>query len=462
MGFSVNIGILLIGILILLLVPLIRSEPLIGNDAFFFLRLAKDPGLYDSLSYGGRVATYNWGLPLLLRINQDILPKALPFILGALSLVLFMCLLRKFNVKDSALGVLFLAASPPFIYLFTSLNNYFCAVFLSLLGFYLFSSKYEVLQWFGLVSFVLLPIFNFPITLITLALLALYIIFHEKEKRKLGFITLAITSLITIIYYGYFLYNAGMPQSLIFSPFGSGFNYKLQTLMSDLGGKFGFGIFSVILAVCGMMALWRYKYRRLFVFFSITLLFVLTLIWPVTIFIFNFYVAILAAYGTVYLLTKGWQSNTIKQFTVIIIICGLLFSAVSHINCMVKSEPDVQVIKAVTFLKKLDPGVVFSDYNNGFLMNYAQKSNMMDINFLFAPKVNERWVDYQQLISTRDLKVAKGIIKKYNLKYIWVDKSMRDKLWTYDEDGLLFLLKYNPDFVMVYSRGGINIWRIKQ
>ncbi|MEK6816030.1 MAG: hypothetical protein AABY09_00315, partial [Nanoarchaeota archaeon] len=59
-----------------------------------------------------------------------------------------------------------------------------------------------------------------------------------------------------------------------------------------------------------------------------------------------------------------------------------------------------------------------------------------------------------------DLKVASDIFDKYKIRYIWIDSGFRNKVWTYDEDGLLFIMKYNPGIERVYNQGGVEIWEV--
>ncbi|MFH1229151.1 MAG: hypothetical protein V1678_01865, partial [Candidatus Aenigmatarchaeota archaeon] len=167
-----------------------------------------------------------------------------------------------------------------------------------------------------------------------------------------------------------------------------------------------------------------------------------------------------AAYGTVYLMKMNWQSKTIKNFTILILVCGLLFSGISQANRLTRAEPNADTLAALKFLKAQDPGVVFSDHSRGFWINYAHKENVMDDNFAFAPNLNERWADTQKLLYTRSLKDATEIIKKYNIQYIWIDDDMKKNIWTYEEEGLLFVIKYSPDFTPVYDKQGITIWRV--
>ena len=112
------------------------------------------------------------------------------------------------------------------------------------------------------------------------------------------------------------------------------------------------------------------------------------------------------------------------------------------------------------FLRSQEEGVVFSYYTNGKIINYADKSNFMDTDFAYAPNLTERWNDMQIFIKTKDLNATEDFIHKYNIKYILIDKEMKEDLFADDEEGLLFVLKYSPHkFYLAFKDEEVEIWR---
>ncbi len=148
----------------------------------------------------------------------------------------------------------------------------------------------------------------------------------------------------------------------------------------------------------------------------------------------------------------------------------------SFAQVFVNSEPDEGIIKGMSKLRELpdgsrnsvsglpsqsSEGVVFSDFTRGHWISFAGKVNVMDENVYLAPDADQRFEDSQTLFRTRDIEEAAEIIKKYNIKYIWIDSGMKKKLWKEEEEGLLFLLKYNPDLSRVYGMEGVEIWEVE-
>lgn len=84
----------------------------------------------------------------------------------------------------------------------------------------------------------------------------------------------------------------------------------------------------------------------------------------------------------------------------------------------------------------------------------------MDTEYAFAPDAGQRWKDIQKLFHTRDEKEAFEIIDKYNIKYIWIDNYFKNQIWSYNEDGLLFILKYSPSFKLIYNQDNVMIWKV--
>jgi len=458
-----------VGCLFLLSAPYLFREGqsfLPGDDAYLLMRIAKKPQIYDSLSYGGRFAPYAFGLPLVLSINPSVLSVLLPYLLGMLTFLLFVALLDYFGFHNKNLALAVMITSPTFIYLFGTLNHHAFPVFLSLLGFYLLTRANRIC-FASIVPFSLMPLFDFTTSAIVLFLLFLYAIFEIKraerklvlEKRITYYTIVLLMSLIASLYYGFFIKNVGF-ERLLFHTTATGVNHTLQQIISEFGSKFGISIFGLILAVLGILSKWNKKYSNLFVFFAFFSLLFLTIFKIEAIFFLNFFISAFAAQGISYLISSHWESKMLRYFTLLSLVCGLLFSCVAFTNRLVGSLPDEGIIRGMGYLSSLPEGVVFSDYSRGHWISYSGKKNVMDSNFRFAPHVNERWADSQTLFYTRDLTNATHIINKYGINYIWIDAEMKKSIWKGEEEGLLFLLKYAPNMRRIYNYGDVEIWKV--
>lgn len=460
-GSLVSIALALGLVLSLLLVFLFRNPEamLPGTESYFLVRAASDFSFQDSLSFGGRFAAYPIGARALLSVTPEIMFPVIPIILGALSFIFFMLLLKEFGIKPKKLALAILIASPSFIFLFNSLNTASFAICLLLLAFLLFAKKSSA-RFIAIPLFAIIPLFDFTIGIFAIILLFLFAFFMQKEKKLLFLFAFILTLAVSGSYYIWLIIKTGF-EWLKFEAGATGFNAALSSFVSDLGAMHGIGIFALILAVFGIISHWEVKYKNLFVFFSMAMLFASGFFIPKAQLLLNFFIAVFAAYGFMNIYESKWENKVFRNFVLLILACGLLFSALSYAQRFTAEEPSPAIIKGIEYLKSLPDGVVFSHYTRGNWISFAGKQNVMDENMWLAPEVNRRWSDSQELLYTRDFEKAKEIINKYGIKYIWLDAQMKQTLWKEDEEGLLFLLMYSKSyFRLAYGREGVQIWEV--
>ena len=450
--------------ILVLLVPLILSDFSVkGYEPYLYGRLANLVGEnYDGLSYGGRIFVYNFGNPILLNILSfmplNLVLLILPIILGTLSLGLFYYILKTFKTERNIriISSLILIISPPFLYAFTNFNYFTVPIFLILLGFYFFikdKTRFYILSLFISLLLVFFSVFN---VIIFLLILFLYCI---KTKRFNWFLIIFVCNLVLMLVLNYPLFKYGLPEKI-----GLG-GYALRNLIFDLGGGYGISLFLLFLLFFGFSKLWESKYKNSF-FYVFFLLFIMLLFFSLKFVVyFNFFLCFLASLGILKILQKGWESNLVKNLTLLFLICGLLFSGVSFFNENVKTGPSEKLIDALTYLKNSgdEDDVVLSYYDKGYWINsIAGRKNVLDGYFDYAPNVNERLDDVDHVFRTRSMDRALEIIDKYNITYILITKDMKEGLvWFRDNEGLLFLLKNNPNFFnLVYDKNDIEIWRV--
>jgi len=458
-GLVVNVLIILVVIGSLLVVPMFRdaNSGIIGRESYLYLRLAEDMSLQDIYSYGGKFAAYEWGLPLILSLNPGMLAKILPPIFGMLIVIMFYLLLRKINVKSRKLSVVMLVVSPTFIYLANTLNKYAPAVFLMLLAYYFVVSGNKTAS---ILPSVFLPLFSWGLALVH-ALLMTIVAVWARQKQSMGAKYSLVAVLLSFGGYALFLiYNAGIPH--LYNLVKDTFVLTFSSLFSDLGGKYGLSIFGTITAISGISKLWKVKYRHPEVFLSIFLLIVLAFFSQIAIFALVLFFAYLSAKGVEHLLERHWSDETLKAFTLIILLCGIVFSTVAYSKELVNSPPDNKTFWAIEILSQFPHGTVFSDYKNGYWISYARKNNIMDEQILFSPNVAERYKDIETLLNTRMMEDADPILSKYHVRYFWIDKRMKKEIWNNrEEQGLQFLLKYG-DFKRLYEDGEVEIWKTRK
>ena len=440
---------------ILLVVPLLRpgDAGLIGTDSYLNLRLAQDLSLEDDLSFGGRFAAYSWGTPLLLSLAPEILIGILPFIFGILTFILFWLIIKELydDKRIERLSLILLLLSPTFIYLFSFGNSLFAPIFLCILGFYLFMHN----KWLCLPIVIILPLFN--VVLLTCLILCMFFYAHyqKNENKKLFLISLIGGLTSSISYYLVLFIKSGLPNKIDLiekSTF-----YFIQKFVYDFGSAYGIGLFLIALSIIGIVYVWKNKYSNKFIFFTVSSLIIFAFFRIEALLILNFFLCFFGSLGIVSFFKKKEKSLVIT-YTIIIILCGVVFSAISQFNSLIEADPSVGVVEGIEYLQSREKGTVFSDYSRGVWINYAGHQNFVDENYLFVDSAEERFEIMEEVYYSRDLEQVKAIFERYNIKYIWIDKEMKEEIWDYEGEGLLFILDYTRDFIKLYDKKGIEIY----
>jgi len=460
-GYFANAALWLFIAMMLLAVPLLRAEEssYIGREAYFLTRIADNVPGYDHLSYSGRIAGYNPGTPYLMGLFPEQCWRFLPFALAYLSIIVFWLLIQKFGITGKW-ALLLLASSPAFLFIASTPNRFVVPLFLLLLSFLFIYSDKKFLRAIGVPIAALLPLFDFVFAAIVLAIMVIFALFG-KRSRKYFWVAAIALAFATLSFFLFLFYRAGWPG--LFNPENHffGINYALRAIISDFGGFAGISLFALILFVLGLISVWQTKYSRIEIFLSVSLLLVLSFFRIEAIILLALLVAVFAAIGLRHLLSSNWENSTLKLLVLIIVACGIIFSGVAHAKELVNSEPNYGVMNAIEFLEKKKDGIVFSDYSRGNWISFAGKRNVLDQNFLFAPQAMERFIDSRTLLYTRDYDMALSLFKKYNIKYIWMDQDLKEKLYSDKEEGLLFLMQYSSNITNIYNQDGVQVWEIE-
>jgi len=456
------IYVMLVAVIVLLIPNLIRflfyDNIMIGEESYYHATIAKQIIEQKSLIHDPNYIFNPYHLVLASAgyfIGVDLASKLIPFLFGMLSVLIFYLILKEFkmNIEEKLFVLLILIASPAFIYLSAISNTHSVPVFLILLGIYFLLKKKIVFTVFSLVSFAAAVSFGIFNALLVIALLLAYII---KEKSKKTIILLSIIIIISAAFMPvYFQEKAKVLQK----------EGILQSSISDLGAIAGIGIFNILLAFIGFSLMWRKKKEHIFIFLPL-LVMLISLFYLQTIIIYlNFVLAVLAGYALTRIKNMDWQVKMVKKLTILLIICGLIFSTVSYLNRISNMQPDREVIKSLDWLKHYsEPDeIVFSHYSKGFWISaIAERPVVTDKMLEYYPDAEERFNDSLEIFYSRNLKNTKSFLTKYNLSYIWIDNEMKQGLvWEKEQQGLLFLFRNNETFNNIYNNQGIEIWEVK-
>ncbi|MFH1212225.1 MAG: hypothetical protein V1659_04860, partial [Candidatus Woesearchaeota archaeon] len=171
----------------------------------------------------------------------------------------------------------------------------------------------------------------------------------------------------------------------------------------------------------------------------------------------NIFFALLAALAFFGIFKRAWSSKFLRQATVLIIVCTVLFSAIAFAKLLVSAEPSPEL---VTALKQLDGKknnyAVLSSLENSYYITYF--SNHPSFNPLLL-KNNAFEQDLNTLFYSIRLDDTIPLVEKYNIAYFFITPQMTSGgLWSKSEQGLLFLFKNSEMFINIYSSKGHELW----
>ncbi|MEM3127238.1 MAG: hypothetical protein QW331_04200, partial [Candidatus Woesearchaeota archaeon] len=352
-----------------------------GDISYEDLRVAKvlqDKGFtsYDEVQGRSNIIR---PFHILLSIFQiEIGARILPFVFGIIAAILFYLFIKNNETEEISFFITAIFIfSPAFIYTFITSTKESLAFVLLLTTLFLllkFSGKFFYIAIF---LGILLPYFS-PIAAI--ASVPLFFFFKKSTKEK-------ITS--------YFVMGATILSIFLF-PESRMFLQSEQNVfnifITDFAAPIGFALFSVILAAIGLFSL--LKRRKT----------VLDLIWPgfvlvlLTIFVsieFNIYLNILisffAGYGFYYLLEREWNLHFIRQASIFLLVCGLIFSTFSYVNRISNDLPNENIRESMLKIKAKtsENEVVFSHPSKSLWINYFAERKAYPDRFLFDSQKNK-------------------------------------------------------------------------
>jgi len=453
--------VMLAAVIVLLIPHLVRflfyNNIMIGDEPYYHATIAKQIIEQKSLIHDSNYVFNPYHLVLASAgyfIGVELASKLIPFLLGLLSVLIFYLILKEFkmNIEERLFVLLILIVSPAFIYLSVISNTHSIPVFLTLLGIYLLFKKNIFLTILSLLAFAATVPFGIFNALLVITLLLAYII---KEKSKKTIILLSIIIIISAVFMPVYFQE----KTEVLSKEGI-----LQSSISDFGALAGIGIFNILLAFIGFSLMWRKKKEHIFIF--LPLLFMLIgLFYLQTIIVYlNFVLAVFAGYAFTKIKNMDWQVKMIKNLTILLIICGLIFSTASYLNRISNMQPDKEVIKSLEWLRHYsEPDeIVFSHYSRGFWINsLAERPVVTDKMFEYYPGAKERFNDSLEIFYSRNLKNTRTLLNKHNISYVWIDSEMKQGLvWEKEQQGILFLFRNNETFKNIYNNQGIEIWEV--
>ncbi|MGC9032255.1 MAG: hypothetical protein ACP5H9_02495 [Candidatus Woesearchaeota archaeon] len=392
-------------------------------------------------------------LNFLLRfLNPLFLMNFLSPIFGFLFIIVLHALLKRVGVEKESLfaAMLMLILSAPFIYNFTIINENSFVLFFLALGMLLFLAENKISSVLGLLILIIISFGNLIASIVSYSLLILFLIHrssifaYRTEKRKRIIFTISSIFLILM------LLNIYLTKWNIINE-----NKGILTYFSEITMSNGFNTIILILALIGFLTIGNERKLLKNVFWIALLLFI--------VFGSNFIVyanivfCISAAYGFVWVTERKWELKKLKYWSILLIVCGIFFIAMSIDLKIANQRPDSSDIDALNALKELKEGFVLSHQNYGFWIEYFSNKK----SFINNLNINLIKDEASLLFYSYNLSLSYNLIKEYNIRYVFITPEMKTGLvWNKDDEGLLFLMKNSNRFKNLYKKNNYEIWEV--
>ncbi len=359
----------------------------------------------------------------LIPADSILAAKMLPLIFGIAAVLLFYTILLNLGIgfKVAFGSSVLLLMTPGYIYLFSTLNGYFIPVTIALLMFYLLLRRKDVF----LVPFLfVMPFFGYLHSLAASLLLLAFCL--ERKVTKLFLLSL-IPLMISL-----FAGASMMPSH--------------GSFISDFGGKFGIGLFILLLSFFGFGSLWKKKYRYTSVYLALISLVALAMLDMRMLGYLNMILVVLALLGFMRIAGFGWESAIIKWSTVGVLTFSIVFSGLFYMAMLANDLPNREIVAALESLKAMskESDIVLAHNTREYWIGYAGRKS----------------ISVPGIYSSRYHEEALQLLAKNNIRYVWVDEGMKDILWQEGRQDILFLLEYSNLFKKVYINDYVTIWEV--
>lgn len=451
-----NLKFLGIGILwsVLLVFPHIVHDLPFGYESYFHMRMAKTTDspttkLTDNLFKGGRplpATPLHWGLSFFKDIPFYM--RVLPAIFGIFMYATLYLVLRKIKLepKQRIYILILFILSPVFMRTFIIFNDLFLVVSLSIFAvLLLFYDKYIL----SALILCLLPFLN--INSLFILLLLLILIYHKQMNVS----SFAVSSMFIGLTLGYIFLQDMSPVV------GFGFD-MLRTRVSDFGATFGSGIFTIALASAGMLLSWKNKGANAPLYVLMGCSTVLSFFQDQFVILSEFLLIYFASFALMKISSAKWELPILKDYTMLLIICGLIFSSGSFLNRIIALPPSIDEVESLEWLSiNSIPGqTVLSDYEYGHMIQeIAGLPVVIDSKYVSTSEQKTRLKDAEMIFRSQSLTRTEEMLNKYGIRYIWINEKMKNgQVWSREDKGLLFLLDNNEKFKRIHQAQGVDIW----
>ncbi len=387
-------------------------------------------------------------------VNYEFLLMGLSFLSAIITIILLSSVYEKYKLDNPSIYIIHLVMifSPQFISSYTISIRKGVAFLLLILTFYLLSNKNKrmnIISIIPMILYITMGLYN----VIMLIILFIIVFAFEKKMTK----TWMVAPIVFLGYYLPFLLTKGVP----YIHFANS-QFLLKDFFSDFGGLYGASIFGFILAIMGVFLMWKKTTKIILLYLTSVSLIVISYFMPEYNYFVMLLIAIFAGGSIYYYYKRTWKADFIKNLTLMVIICGLLFSFISFIVQLEDVQPTENFLEMTDFLQNLDSSNIISHYSNGFMIEYYSDMDAVFQSHLCPIDQKEKLCkDTEILFASRNLENTMSILQEYKVKYIIITPEMKNGLvWSKENEGMLFLFRNKNFFRQIYNSRGYEVWQV--
>jgi len=219
-------------------------------------------------------------------------------------------------------------------------------------------------------------------------------------------------------------------------------------------------MFVLALACIGFMRVYR-KSHLLFMAFLLAV--------PLVSFFFpewrlyaNVEIAVLSSLAIWYIAQRKFTLSAIRDFSLILILCGVLFGSVSYADRLILFPPDTSLVDSLSWANENLPlnAVILSHPDNGFWIRQIAKRQPVVDALMVGSKHQKLHQDVHEVWYSWDLTKTKEILTSLEVTHILVTHEMlEESVWIKPEQGLHFLFKNIETFKKLHQVNTTEVWQ---
>lgn len=431
---SLLTGLFFVLSLVLLLTPSflrvsLGNGSLIGEESYYYFdKIFESDAVLDS-------AFFEW---FLYYADAGFLAKVLPLFLGGLCSALFFAILYEMKIdrRSAVLASFAFIFSGLFLSVFTRFTILALVLFLGMLSCYAFLKN----KFLGYVVACLLLF----VDSIAFAVVLFLLIGFSKDWREHA-IAFVIGVLLVLL-----LANFNYFRSYPF------FSTNHALFLLEFGDVFGYSLFVLFFAIIGAYVLFGKRNKDALLLGVVLVSMLFSYIYVVARVLLLPVLCFFAGTGIAYLLAKKWDVSFLKNSVFALIGVVFLFTSILSITYSFEDQPSTELIEALYFAKTSGKeDVILSSADNGIFIKSISKRNVLLDN---VGRAESNVSDV--LFYSYKLKDVHDVFLEQNITHVLVDEHMREGgIWAHEDQGLLFLLKNDPSFVLVFKKQEISLYK---